>query len=274
MRLDAKLSDWRERIQKLGQVCAVRKRAAGKLWSDNDIFRGLVLAVLSNSTDWSKIQAISGELDGHFFGFDLARFAGLEEQYIDRQLVPWFQERRAGSVQLARGLKRLISTAKKLTACAEQYGSVEQFFGSLYRQNASDPKRLALVLGAQEPYKLPGLGVPLAAEALKNIGYDVAKPDRHMNRATVCFGLLDPPPTWRNRTGYKTPGLGVQDLLRVMGAVERLARDNGELVTTVDNAIWLLCAQSGAHLSNEDLIALARAAADANLLEQTAEKST
>jgi hypothetical protein len=42
-----------------------------------------------------------------------------------------------------------------------------------------------------------------------------------------------------------------------MKAVESLSREIGERVTFVDNAIWLLCAKSGLHLANDDLVALA-----------------
>ena len=42
-----------------------------------------------------------------------------------------------------------------------------------------------------------------------------------------------------------------------MEVVEALSKEVGEVVTFVDNAIWLLCAKSGLHLTNEELVALA-----------------
>jgi hypothetical protein len=118
-------------------------------------------------------------------------------------------------------------------------------------------KRLAVALGgAGSVHKLAGLGIPLVAESLKNIGYDLAKPDRHINRAAVCFGMVEFP-RWRDRSARNTPTLGQADLLTVMQAMEMFSREVGQLATFVDNAVWLLCAKSGVWMSNPDLIALA-----------------
>ena len=126
----------------------------------------------------------------------------------------------------------------------------------LFRANGADAKRLAVALGgARSVHKLAGLGVPLVAESLKNIGYDLAKPDRHINRAAVCFGMVEFP-RWRDRSARNTPALTEADLLTVMQAMEMFSREVGQFVTFVDNAVWLLCAKSGVWLSNPDLIAL------------------
>jgi hypothetical protein len=103
----------------------------------------------------------------------------------------------------------------------------------------------------------PDLELHLLARALKNVGFDVAKPDRHINRAAVCLGLVQFP-GWEKKCGYETPNISrPADLLKVMQAMEELAKDVNESVTYVDNAIWLLCAKSGAHLTNEELVELA-----------------
>ena len=45
--------------------------------------------------------------------------------------------------------------------------------------------------------------------------------------------------------------------MSVMRAMEKLSREVGQSVTFVDNAVWLLCARSGLHMSNDKLAALA-----------------
>src|SRR5439155_14304541 len=119
--------------------------------------------------------------------------------------------------------------------------------------NGSDSKLLARVIGDAGDYKLPGFGIPLAAEALKNIGYDVAKPDRHINRAVGCFGMVEFR-RWHDRSGWETPPQPtVAELMRVMRAMEELSREVRQSVTFVDNAVWLLCARSGLHMSKRPI---------------------
>ena len=61
-RLDSSLPRWRERAGGFGQLAAVEDRFAGRTWSDDEVFKGLLMAVLSANTDWSKIEGIQAEL--------------------------------------------------------------------------------------------------------------------------------------------------------------------------------------------------------------------
>jgi hypothetical protein len=250
------LPTWRTRIAEFGQVAAVERRLKGERWSDNEIFEGIVLGLLSNSVDWAKIQAVRPYLSGVFLGFSPAEYRKLDDASVGR-LIAWFSNHGATLPYNGKFLNALGQTAAQLCAYSQEHGSMEQFLDDLFRANGADAKRLAVALGgAGRDYKLSGLGVPLVAESLKNIGYDLAKPDRHINRAAVCFGLVEFS-RWPDRSARNTPTLGQAELLTVMEAMQKFSRDVGQLATFVDNAVWLLCAKSGLWMSNADLIALA-----------------
>lgn len=253
--LDAFQPAWRTRTAEFGQVAAVERRLNGDRWSDNEIFEGIVLGLLSNSIDWAKIQALRPNLSGAFLAFSPAEYRNLDDASVGR-LVTWFRDHSATLPYNGKSLDVLRDTAAQLCAYSRKHGSLEQFLHDLFRANGADAKRLAVALGgAGSVHKLAGLGIPLVAESLKNIGYDLAKPDRHINRAAVCFGMVDFP-QWRDRSARNTPTLSQADLLTVMQAIETFSREVGQLVTFVDNAVWLLCAKSGVWMSNPDLIAL------------------
>lgn len=257
-RLDSSMKDWRSRVEGLDQVAAVKARTAGRKWNDEDTFRGLLLAVLSNNTDWSKIERIQADLSELFFCFDLQSYAGLPRREITDRFMPWFLERKAGSVTLERDLVNLIGTARLLSEHSSLHGTAESYFTSLIHQFDGDPKQAALCLGSRSEYKLPAFGVTLAAEALKNLGYDVAKPDRHVTRAVASFGLVRFR-NWPHRDRRTAPSLTSRSsYLAVMRAVEDIATSAGMPVVLVDNAIWLLCAKSGLYLTNLELSDLAR----------------
>ena len=124
-------------------------------------------------------------------------------------------------------------------------------------QCANDPKQVALCIGLPNKYKLPSFGVPLAAEALKNLGFDVTKPDRHILRAMGSFRLVRFN-HWSDRSKNKPPTTPTRsELYETMASVEEIAVNAGKHVGFVDNAIWFLCARSGLDLANKELAEIA-----------------
>ena len=262
-RLESSHLAWRERIESFGQVAAVEKRAAGCTWTDDEVFEAVLLAVLSSNTVWTKIEGIRSKLSKLFFNFSLEAYASLSDTEIGDKFVPWFKERRAGSVSLRSGLVNLIGAAQILLQYSKRYGAADSYFTTLMCRCDDDPKQVALQLGRQGEYKLPSLGVALAAEALKNLGFDMAKPDRHIMRAVGSFGLVHFN-RWmigsERRIGRKPPvSTSKEKLLEVMTVVEKMAVSAGKPVVFVDNAIWLLCAKDELYLTNSKLAEIARA---------------
>jgi hypothetical protein len=260
-RLDVELPNWTQLIDHFGQVAAVERREAGLRWSDDEVFEALLRAVLSNSTDWAKIEAVLPELRGIFSGFSLSRYAETTADDVNERLLPWFKARKAGSMTLKRSLIDLARTARILREWSVSHGSAEHYFLHVIASCRDDPKGAAVALSDPgTTVKLPGLGVPLAAEALRNMGFDVCKPDRHVCRALGSFGLVKFR-TWPDRDGTKPPQASAGEMLNTMTAVEALARSTATRPTLIDNAIWLMCARMGLYLSNTDLAAFGTAMA-------------
>ena len=258
--LDRKLPQWRGQVCKMGQLEAVEARCTGQPWSDDEVFEALLMAVLSANTDWSKIERIQRELADLFCEFSLDWYAGRSPAEVKRRFLPWFEdkERRAGSMSLKDGLTNLIRAARILLKYSRTHRTADGYFTSLLDRCRGDPKEAALRLGCEGPDKLPAFGVPLAAEALKNLGFDVAKPDRHIMRAVGSFGLVHFSRWTDAKDGRARPVSSSKGkLLAVMEAVQAIAEAANKRVVLVDNAIWLLCAKSRLHLTNRQLAELA-----------------
>ena len=263
-RLEARRPDWRQRIDKMGQVAALERRSAGETWTDDRVFKAIVMSVLSGNTLWSRIERIQDQLVHPFRNFRLEEYARLSTEEVGVRLVPWFTDRRAGSRNLRRNLVYLVATARRLLEHSRRHGNADSYFTSLMKGCGDDPKQVALRLGCPGNYKLPALGVPLAAEALKNLGYDVAKPDRHIMRAVASFGMVDFN-LWTYARGRANERSAPNPTRRrhslAMGAMQDMAAAVGEPVVFVDNAIWLLCerdgAESGLYLTNSQLAQMA-----------------
>ena len=216
------------------------------------------MAVLSANTDWSKIEGVQAELADLFSGFRLEWYAERSDTEIGDRFLPWFKDRKAGSMTLERGLANLIGAARILLEYSRTHGTADGYFTSLLGRCGGDPKRAALHLGCGGEYKLPSLGVSLAAETLKNLGFDVAKPDRHIMRATGSFGLVHFGRWPEARNGRVPPvSTSKKRLLAVMAAVQEIAEAADKRVVLVDSAIWLLCAKRGLYLTNRELAEIA-----------------
>lgn len=251
--LNSRLPKWRDRINNGGQVSAVEARENGYQFFDKEVFEGIVKAVLSNSTDWSKIERVLPELHTLFHDFDIEFYSGLTAQDVIRDFLPWFENRWAGSLTMKQSLTSLIETAKQLCEYSQRFGSLDRYFISLLKMCNNDTVTLVEKLGSpKSKYKLPAMGLAIAAEALKNIGFDVAKPDRHINRAVGSFKFVSFS-KWPDRSERKPPQCSEKDLIEVMRAMDRFATSVGVRVSFLDNAIWLLCCKSGLYLSNQQL---------------------
>ena len=96
-RLDSRRPNWRTCIDEMGQLAAVEKRSAGRTWDDDEVFKAILLAVLSSNTVWSRVERVKADLAKLFFDFSLEAYANLSITEIDNRFVPWFKDRKVGS---------------------------------------------------------------------------------------------------------------------------------------------------------------------------------
>lgn len=217
---------------------------------DELIFAALTLALLSGNTRWDRVAAIRHELRIPFADFDMRGYAALPDAEIERGIVPWFRARRAGSAGLRAGLLRLKETAALLARYGDAHGGARAFFRDALADSDGSVEDLAVTLGTSTKWKLPGFGIALAAEALRNLGLDLCKPDRHVLRAIGSWSLVDFA-RWDRRGAFTPPSARPAELKATMLAVRSIAEANRVSVTHANSAIWTAGAVSGARLTNQ-----------------------
>jgi len=264
--LDSKLPNWRQRIIDGGQIRAIESREAGFRCADSQIFEGFVKAVLSSNTDWTKIERILPELTQIFRDFDLHYYSSLSAGDVENHVHIWFKDKNADSQTLKANLKYLVNAAQKLESFSKEHGSLEDLISHMMVENNNDPILLATQFGSYKSrFKLPGVGIPIAAEALKNIGFDVAKPDRHINRAVGCFNLIRFRKWYDgkkfietdNPKPYAYPEPNETRCVEVMKVMKVFSSKLGVRTAFLDNAIWLLCSKGGVYMENKRLMEMA-----------------
>jgi len=250
-RLDQWNPAWREHVGGPATEERLARRRNGDPFSDNEIFERLLLALLSGNTRWSTVERIQGELTGPFEGFSLPAYASKTDSEV-AALAPWFSERKAGSTGLKAGLIRLRDTAALLDRYSRDHGSADAYFLDALREAGGEPEDLAVVLGSSKRWKLPGFGIALAAEALRNIGFDLCKPDRHVLRCIAAWDLVEFA-NWPQASDFTAPKATPAELHRTMYAVRAIAEANSAGVSYATSVIWTAGALSGARLTNNEL---------------------
>ncbi len=254
--LDAWDANWQDKIVALGQMSQLEKRKSGATFSDDEIFEGMLKAVLSNATNWERVMANMDQLPPMFDAYSLAAYAKKDALHVNNKLLPWFRANKAASMTLRNDLVRLTKSAQTLQNWSATQGTSDSYFdAALSASNQDQIGAVALLETTGTNFKLRGMGIPLAAEAMKNIGYDVAKPDRHICRALGCFGLVGYQ-NWADQSTTKAPITSPEELIETMRAIEVWARLIGQPASYVDQVIWLLCAKMGPHLTNAELKSL------------------
>jgi hypothetical protein len=251
VRLDKWQTDWRSLIEApaVPPVQPLRNFASV---SDEAIFEAFATAAISGNTRWDRIAAVRDQLADPFLNFSLRGFAALGDRDIDERIVPWFRERRAGAPRLRAVLARLRDAARIL-GC-DDTRTAAAFLEEARMSAQQSAEEMAYLLGTAPRFKLPGFGIALAAEALRLLGCDLCKPDRHVMRATGSWKMVH----FRRwpEGKFAAPQARPGELLATMLAVRALATANDVSVSFANSAIWIAGAVSGARLTNTELTSL------------------
>lgn len=251
-------SDWRERIDtppSQDPLCPLRREQG---LSNETVFEAFAVALTSGNARWDRIARIRSQLHEAFQDFSPAGYAALSDSEISETLVPWFRQRGAGSAGLDMRLANLRQTAAVLAGLGAHH-SARNYLEAAFAAAGGSSESLAMLIGSSPAWKLPGFGIPLAAEALRLLGFDLCKPDRHVLRAIASWHYVQFA-RWERKGEFTAPQARPPELLATMLAVRAFAEANGLGVSYANSVIWIAGAASGPHLTNLELERLARPA--------------
>lgn len=208
------------------------KRSEGGTFYLSDHIRAMVYSMLSSGIAWERVESVTD--------FETGRIAPLDElfhQYDPDYILSCDPSNLCDGIK---GLhlasqytqKQMIALVdvniQKLKAIEQEYGSVD----TLYKKFIIDNDKSCLVwkLSASDSkMKFTQMGEALVAEYLKNIGYDTAKPDRHIcrilgNNYLACSESENVP------------------VFEALDIVADIAKELGKLAAEVDYILWSYCA--------------------------------
>lgn len=221
-----------------------------RAFSNEQIFKAFAIALISGNTRWDRVAAAVEDMRVPFQSFDLRAFAALSDDALETNVLPCFRQRKLGSISLRAGLAGLRETARKLSAGGTAQ-SASDYLAAAAACADDKADDLAALLATSKIWKLPGFGVALAAEALRNLGLDLAKPDRHILRALGSWSLIAFK-HWDRHGDFTPPQATPSELRRAMAIVRAIAEANALSVSATNSVIWNAGAVSGVRLTNGD----------------------
>lgn len=198
----------------------VAARENGKEFSLQEHIAGLVYALLTNQTKWSRIVPHLEEIDELFHYYDPDYIKSRAGSYFAKGLFAI----KCGNMSTGKQMDALTKNVEVMERIVAEYGSMDAFITS------DRPHRIVKKLATPgSKYKLKMLGEALTYEYIRNVGVDACKPDTHLRR---FLGNA--------RMGNCCGAIASVD--ETVQQVEALSSETGLPLAAIDNLIWSFCA--------------------------------
>lgn len=166
------------------------RRKNGETFTVSDHIRGMIYSMLTSGAAWNRLEPhidiATGQIpiiDDIFYQYDVTALQSADPT----ELCEKVKALKLGTQYLKNQTEALVKeNIGKLLSIQEKYGSVDNFYQSLADKNDNLKTLVRELATAGKPYKFAQLGEALTAEYLKNVGYDIGKPDRHIRRILGC----------------------------------------------------------------------------------------
>lgn len=212
----------------------IDKRKEKNLFSVNEHICAMVYSMLSSGVSWNRIAASADIATGRIKTVDEIFCNYAPQQLLKctpEQLRDSLKEIHCASQYTLKQMKALISVnIPKLLMIEQEYGMIDNYYDNFIK---NDNTLIALVKALSDVGsgdKMRQMGIALVCEYLRNVGYDIPKPDRHIRRIlgsdTLAFSSN---PT---ATPYE-----------VFDIISKLAVELNKSAAEIDYILWSYCAK-------------------------------
>lgn len=152
-----------------------------------DHLRAMVYSMLSSSVPWSKISKCVDsdskrltEVDEIFFGY----CPTLLKKSCPGVLASALKNKGYSGWRRREQMCALVKTNLPKLCNFKKWGNgrIDCYYRQLEKETGGIKGLVHSLADTNSPNKLKQMGIPLVTEYLRNVGYDIAKPDRHIRR--------------------------------------------------------------------------------------------
>lgn len=195
--------------------------------------RAMVYSMLSSGIIWERVESSIDEETGKISAID-ENFHQYNPDFLltcsENELTELVKKVGGGSQSTRRQMNGLIHTnIRKMMILDKKYGSIDRYYQKFINNDQTMKSLIKALSDPSSKDKYVQMAEALNAEYLRNVGYDIAKSDRH-----ICRIL-----------GNKHLGCSNQDVVPIYESfdiIRELAEHLGRGVAEVDYILWSYCA--------------------------------
>ncbi len=211
----------------------IEKREQGKHFTISDHIRGMVYAMLSSGISWERVEKDIDESTGRILSIDKI-FQNYDADTLLSCSVETLKEeikvQKLAGISTNNQLKGLIpDNIRKLKQWEDTFGSIDSYYKRFIEKDSSFQTLIETLSQSDSENKMKQLSEALTAEYLRNVGYDLAKPDRHVRRILGNSILA-------------CSELEIVPVFEAMEIVREIADILNRHVAEVDYILWSYCA--------------------------------
>lgn len=221
----------------------IDKRNEDGTFTINDHIRAMVYSMLSSGIVWERVEKGIDILTGRINPIDDI-FHNYDVDYILQcnpdQLADEIKNLGCASQSTRKQMKAIVSkNINKLISYEKEFGSIDSYYKKFIEQDNTLKLLVKQLADSKSENKFDEMAEALIAEYLKNVGYDIAKPDRHIRRIL----------------GSKILGCSEYEEVPVNEAfdiVAEIAQEMNKPVAEVDYILWSYCANGYGEICTKD----------------------
>jgi len=212
----------------------IDKRERGESFDMTEHIRGMVYAMLSSNFPWERVEQDiddgSGKIlsiDKIFHDYDIDFLLSCPAEKIRDEI----KEKKLAGLSTNKQMKGLIpDNINLLKSWKDSFGSIDDFYQKFIEEDPSYKILVKTLSQSDSENKMKEMSEALTAEYLRNIGHDIAKPDRHIRRIL-------------GRDILACSEEKMVPVFEAMDIVRDIADALNEHVVEVDYTLWSYCAK-------------------------------
>lgn len=214
--------DYKDGVRQKQDIIEKRKR--GETFTFEEHIKAIVFSMLSNSRPWKQIDNKIQIISNIFHDFNAEYLKSVNPQ----NLISGIEDLKCGNRSIEKQMSYLKFNIETLEKIISKYGNLDVYYNSV--------SRIELVKSlSQGKYKLKQMGIALVSEYLKEIGFNIVKPDVHVRRIL-------------NRWGYVKQNIkraiNLKEAEDIYIVCDKIAEEYGMYSPMVDSILWQYCAKN------------------------------